>query len=87
MLNTKEEVTSFMFKLGYFKKEPKALENADYFVHRAVNTISKTVETTFIWHYKLSAEENLLKLFEQIWIIAQVNRDYQILYELPYKKL
>ena len=87
MLNTKEEVTEFMFKLGYFKKESKSLENADYFIHRTADIITKTVDVTFVWHYKLSTEENLILLFKQLWIIAQVFRDYQVLYELRYKEL
>lgn len=87
MLNTKEEVTNFMFKLGYFKKESKSLEKADYFTHRTEDIISGTVETTFVWFYTLPVEENLFTLFKQIWVIAQAYRDYQILYELKYKEL
>lgn len=87
MLNTKDEVSNFMFRLGYFKKESKSLENADYFVHRTKDIISGTVETTFVWFYSLPVEENLFALFKQIWIIAQASRDYQILYELRYKEL
>ncbi len=87
MLNTKEEVTNFMFKLGYFKEGSKSLENADYFIHRTKDITPFGIENVIIWDYTISVEENLHKIFKQLWIIAQALRDFQILHELEYKEL
>jgi len=87
MLNTKEEVTNFMFRLGYLKIEHAPLKNVDYFEHKLKNIKSIAVEDVIAWDYTISVEENLYKVFKQLWVIAQALRDHQILYELPYKEL